>query len=238
MKNLFEVIAGSLLYAWRKQMNIPLPRKLYKVSRGGGDWQCAGFPLLGWLLGLLIALAGALTELIFNVYAGALVFAILAWLLLFLRDSGKSDSLFAANIINRLPDSNVPMQTVVPVVLLLGRMILLVLLYVHGEMWHLPLVIGGIFTLEALLTIDGSFMPPLVDDSPESRRNMVSIAVILALVSFVFTPLATALGVTVFLVIRQVAQHKSDGEGSDLMQITLAGSGAGWALLLAGVCAI
>ena len=66
MKNLFEVIAGSLLYAWRKQMNIPLPRKLYEVSRGGGDWQCAGFPLLGWLLGLLIALAGALTELIFN----------------------------------------------------------------------------------------------------------------------------------------------------------------------------
>ena len=91
--------------------------------------------------------------------AAALVFAVLAWLLFLFRDSGKSDGVFSAMLVSRLPQDNISLQTVIPVMLLLGRMVLLVVLYVRGQMWHLPMVIGAMFTLEAILTMDGDFIP-------------------------------------------------------------------------------
>lgn len=238
MKNLFELIINGLLYAWRKQMSIPLSKKLYQASLERGDWGCAGFPLLGWFSGLVIVFAGVVTEWIFNVYAGALVFSVLAWLLFLFRDSGRSDNVLAALIIGKLPKDNIQLHTAVPIILLLGRMALLVLLYVNGQAWHLPLVIGGVFTLEALLTVDGDFIPPLLDDTPEAKRNMGAVAVILTFISFALLPLVTALSVAAFMVIWNLAQRSSRRYGTDLLQITMAGGVAGWVLLLAGVFAI
>ena len=236
MKNLFESIANGLLYAWKKEMNIPLPGKLRERAVEYGDWGCAGFPLLGWLIGLVITLAGVIVQAVFNIYAGALVFAVLTWLLFLYRDSGQCDGAFSAFLTGKLPGDNV--RNMMPVFLMIVRMAMLVLLFIHGKMWHLPMIIAGVFMLEALLTMNGTFMPPLLDDSPESRRNMWVTAVILAFISFAMCPLATALGIALFMVIWRISQGRSEHEGSDLHQITIAGGAAGWALLLAGVLAI
>lgn len=238
MRSLFELLVNGMLYAWRKQMNIPLPSKLMDASGERGDWGCAAFPLLGWLLGMFITLAGLLVAWIFNVYAGAIVFAVLGWLLFLYRDSGRSDAVFGAFMTGKLPGDEIQWKITMPIILMAGRVALLMFLFFHGKMWHLPFVTGGVFTLEALLTMDGNFMPPLLDDTPESRRNMAAMALVMALVSFVLSPMSTAIGTAFFMIIWRLAQRKSDLNGTDLQQITLVGGGAGWGLLLAGIFAI
>ena len=240
MKEWFENLYCALTWAWERQIDLPLPERLRGMSDPdrGGAWRLAAFPLLGWLIGVIAAAPGCAAELLFNRFTGAVLFALAGFLVLTFRDSGRSDGVVSGMLADLLPGKDLPMRLIVPTLLMFVRFALLMLLFMQGNASQLPLTLAGIFAMETLLTLDGGFVPPLLEDDPAARRRFWIVVILVTLGSFLCGRLATALGAAGFAVAWRVFQRKSERDGTDLAQITLAGSITGWILLLAGLLSV
>ncbi len=239
MKKIFDTTAAALLGAWKKQMDIPLPRFLRDVSGNPGNMECAAFPLLGWLCGAAAVIPGILTAAILSPVIGAFVYAICAWLLLTFRDSARSDGMIANALARTLPGDAIPWRIAVPVLLTIIKFLLLMAVFRCGNAWHLPLVIGAVFTVETVLTLDGNFLPPLLNDTPESRRNMWITAGILLFISFLFCRLPAALSALSFVIVWRIFQVRTIANGgTTLAEVSFAGGITGWLTLISGVLTI
>lgn len=238
MKDWCEAWLAALTRAWTKQMDIPLPERWSAAGRRGDVREAAAFPVLGWLCGAAAAVPAILTAMVFNRFAGAFVYALTAWILLTFRDSGRSDGMIAALGEEFMPGESLPWNVIVPVALMIGRFALLMLMFQSGNAWHLPLVCAGIFSMEALLTLDGGFQPPLLNDSREARARLWIAVAVLTLISFLLCRVPTALGAAAFAALWLNFQRRGERDGATLAQISLAGGVTGWVLLLAGLLAI
>ena len=239
MKKIFDSVSAALINAWKKQMDIPLPRFLDGFSGDPGNFECAAFPLLGWLCALAAVLPGIFVAAIFTPLAGALVFALCAWVLLTFRDSGKSDAMLANFIAGLLPGEAIPWRMVVPVMLIFIKFILLMAIFRYGNAWHLMLVTGAAFTMETVLTLNGNFLPPLLNDSPESRRNMWITASILLFISFLLCRLPSALTALAFALLWKVFQNRTvSNGGTTLAEVSFAGGITCWISLFIGALVI
>ncbi len=239
MRKICNTVLTALTGAWKKQMDIPLPRVLRTTSGDAGSLECAAFPVLGWLCGAVAALPGVITGMVFTPFAGALLFALCAWLLLTFRDSGKSDATLAVIIADALPGEAIPWRITVPVLLMIIKFMLLSAIFLCGNAWHLPLVLGAAFTMEALLTLDGDFMPPLLNDEPDSRSNMWIATVTLLFISFLLCRLPSALSALAFALIWKIFQNRTEKNGgTTLAEISLAGGITTWISLIIGALVI
>ena len=239
MRNWFDLMWSALARAWDRQLDFPLPERMHRPAADGENpWELAALPVLGWLLGLVATLPGWLAERVFSPGAGALIFALVGFLALTFRDSGRSDGAVAAAVASALPGNELPWRLIVPVMLMIVRFALLLAVFSGGCRWQLPLVFAGIFAGETLLTLDGGFAPPLLPDAPGARRNFWIAAAAVTLISFLCGRLATALGAAAFVAVWQIFQRRAEREGTDLARIGLAGSLIGWVVLLAGLFAI
>jgi hypothetical protein len=238
MKEFLEDISGAFIRVWKKQMDISLPQKFTAFADRGSEYELLMFPLAGWLAGIVLLLPALLIQWLFNDFAGAFVFALCAWLFLTFRDSGRSDAIIAGIIAGKMPGEQIPWRIAVPVFMQIMKFALLMQIFYSGNLWHLPLMIGGMFLLEALLTLNGGFDPPLLDDSPAAVRNMWIITAILGIISLMICRMPAILGTAAFLLIWKIFQSRCDEDGTDLGQISVAGGITLWALLFAGLLSI
>ncbi len=250
------------LAAWGMVIDFPLPGALrkYTVRAVPGNWVLAGFPLVGAAAGAVIALAAWLFSGVLNPVAGSLFFALAGLLFLDLKDFGRGIGLLTSffelkargiPVVEALPelDPDVsrigqPSAVVLLAVLEILKLALLFLLSFYGAKLWLAAVLAGSFSLQGLLAalpVRLSGRPLLVLPGKNGRREFLATALALAVVWFVFFPLATLAAVLILYWLSGALGRAFDriygGVTADF--ITLSGVLAELLLLLIGIgCAI
>ena len=86
-------LLDAMGFAWGELFDLPLQNIFRNSSSGNGEtsFTLAAFPLLGFLVGALVALISSLVTVIFNPHAGGVLFALLSWAVLCFKDSGRGD---------------------------------------------------------------------------------------------------------------------------------------------------
>ena len=238
MYNFFDNVCGALARVWKKQMDIPMPEFLREREQCGKTWETAAFPLTGWIAGTIITLPAVFIAWLFNIYAGTVVYALGAWTFMVFRDSGRSDGIIAEIFISKFPDGQNQWRAVIPVLLQVIKFALFSVVFLCGNCWHLAMITGGMFLMEAILTLDGGFAPPLLDDSENSRRRMWITAIILGIISIILCRMPALFGIAAFIVIWKIFQNRGEKVNTNFREISFAGAVTGWVLLLAGVLTV
>ena len=234
MKNFFEKFLGALAAAWEKLIDFPLPGKLQNLvpSEKSTEFELASFPLLGWLAGAVISGCAVLVSWIFNTYVGAFIFALLAWLFMTLRDSGRGDGAVTVLVASRLPEDSIPWRIVVPVAAEILKFALLMMIFCRGNAMILAVILGGAFAMEAILAADAEFDPPLLDNSSEAKNKLWIMLGVLGGISFIIDHFTTVVATLVFIVTWRQFAIRAEKNGLNVGQISFAGSVMSWILLI------
>ncbi len=234
MKEFFENWFGAMILAWRKLVDFSLPGKLQKYVplESAGVFEPAAFPLLGWLAGMLVAVCAFFVTWIFNRYTGAFVFALLGWLIMTLRDSGRGDGMVTGVISSWLPGDSVPWKIVIPVAAEILKFALLMLMFYRGCICGLALVLAGGFAVEAILAVTLELDPPLLDDTPEAKHKLWMMLGVLGGISFVICQFSTLAAVLVFIAVWRLFAVRAEKNILNVSQISFAGSVMSWILLI------
>lgn len=232
-------LAGALLRVWHKHWNLPLSDRLEDVSQEyGSDTEAAAMVFAGWFAGLVIVFAGWFAGVVFNRIAGAVVFALAAWVLLLFRDRGMGDCMISARIARMLPGDFVQFPVIVPLVMTVIKISLLTAMFCCGGEAVFPLVSGGCVALEAFLLMNAGFSPPVVRNSAAGSRRLWICVIVLALISFLCTGTATAMAALIFALLWHFSGSRLHKYGMTAGDIRYWSALCGWFMLLAGVFAI
>ena len=230
---------GALILAWKKQLCLPLPEKLNSLyQKSGKPYEMAGFVLLGVIGAILAILPGLLAGVLFNRFGGALVFGIAAWVIWLFHDNGRGDGIISSTLASFLPGRELPYSLVLTVFMMILKVALLMLLFNSGKAWMLLLVWGGSAGIEALLLRDAGFAPPVMDFSTSAVTKYWVVLGMVLLITFLISPLGSALGAISFAAVWKFAQKELPASGNPVDFIRCSGASAGWLILLSAVLTI
>jgi hypothetical protein len=226
----FTDAVSALCCAWNELIDIPCP--FFKPEDGrNNELIPAAFPVIGWVTGMIVALAGALISAVFNIYAGGVAFAVLGWCVLTFKDSCRGDTILCRNI------KIIPFDKSLIFVPWLLRFVLLLIIGVMGCKWYFALVIAGGFAMQALVATGIECRVSLLPDTPEARRMLIIVSAVIAVITFPFCRLETALAVVVFAGLYMFfAKRIGEFAGEEAVEkISNYGCITEWALLFAGI---
>ena len=240
MKNRMNEIVDAMRKAWGELCDLPLPDIFKNSSSGGGDnsFTLAAFPLLGFAVGIVVALLSSLIAVIFNPHAGGVIFALLSWLILCFKDSGRGDAWLGSWVSKKVQyEGNTDfVRNVMNVFPVLLKFAILLFIGVSGNTFYLALVLSGAFALQAALVSSEDcpvkFVP--VDDCSIVIFRMV--LVMTALVGFIVCRLSAIGVVAAVCVLFIIYNRKFAREGFTADGISRAGYIAEWILLGIGLC--
>ncbi len=247
-------IWGRFAATWEMTMDPSLPGMLRPRGRRFAP-RAYCFPLLGALLGGVVALCGAIVSAAFNPVAGAFIFALLGTAFWELKDSGRESALLFSFLARRFrgDDSGealakmssswnifqTPPASMLLMAMELLRFSLLFSLSFYGAALWLWVIVTGVFTVQGYLALcpQRGGNPPLVVGNIDDRNRMwiaFAVAVLLVLWNFPMGALVAVLAVV--LAARWLA-HAADEELGGVTPdfVTLAGGVAGYLLLLVGI---
>ena len=250
-------IIAALLVAWGMISDHTLPRSVIDLFRMQVPTRIVlfCFPLTGILAGLIAAIPAFCASLLFNRFAGALVFTICGALLLFFRDSGRGLALLVSYINARLTGvppaiafqrcdaslSNVLRNPVVMLLTGIGVMIILGMLFAlfyRGAALWLAAVCGADAMVQARLCLESNRNTdlPFIQGGAKGQRYLAISSVILAVLLLLIFPKVAALGVFVVLWVwfwRELPGTEEFKDGLSADWITLCGF---WAALITLLC--
>ena len=228
--------SGALLRAWHKMMKPALPQKLYDFAAvNGKNQEAAAAVLLGWLLGTAAAAAGGIFSAVSNAFAGAFVFALAAWLLMFFHDHARGDGLIAARISGALAGESIPSGIIVPVFMMMVKFALLGGLFYSGSTLYCTLILAGGFAMETLLLADAGFSPPVFEASESAMRRFWTVTVLVLIFTFSGSKPAAALMILGFAVILKFAKERLNEQGLTADDIRFYGAMMIWVSIISGI---
>ena len=230
MKIDFSKAVDALCSAWNELIDIPCPFVPADNLRDNSLIPAA-FPVLGWVTGTVVAFAGFLTAAVFNIYAGSVLFAVLAWCVLTFKDSCCSDT----NLCGKM--KFIPYSGSLIFVPWLLRFVLLLIIGSMGCKWYFALVMAGGFAMQALVATSIECRVSLLPDTPGARKMLITVSVIIAILTFLVCRLETALAVMIFTGLYMFfVKRIGEFDGSEAVErISIYGCITEWALLFAGI---
>ena len=257
-----EKLYRGVLAAWEMLIDAPPPEMLRNVVAERSKravpvpFRLAGFPLLGVVFGLLLALAGSFLIRVFHPAGGALAFAVVALLLLEWKDGGRSLGLSASALTQRWrgvpwdetlermnPDLNALTSPLSAAILTLLEIVKAAMLFLicfgHANSWLVIVLAGGFAVQGALAGLPelGSGHP-LLEIPERCRRRALGWTVggICVVWMFFFPFGALIAGLAIWGMIVGFSRYFDRNFGGiSAEMITLAGSAAEFLLLLIGV---
>ena len=258
--NKFEKYLRGAVNAWDFLIDVPLPEPVRTRfgKKVDASTILAGFPLVGAVAGVVLALVALFCTAVFRPVAGCTIFAILAVAFLDLKDSGRGVALLTGWFLMRrngisFPEAlpqlkgdwdrlNHPLASVFVSLLELGKAALLFSLAFYGGKFWIYMILVGAFTVQGLLAMEperGSGVP-LLPVPPENRRYAWWAFGILSFFAFLYFPFGVVAAVcVVYFTATGLAgyfERNFGGVSSDF--ITLAGALTELLLLLVGVLSI
>ena len=235
MRDFFQEWKNALLRAWEKMMQFDLPQKVRSQAAKGRYHEVAGAVLLGWLLGIAAMLAGGIFALVFNRFAGALIFAAAAWLLMFFHDRARGDGVIAAKISGALRSETLPLGIIIPVFMMILKFVLLGGVFFYGSKLVCTTVIAGGFALETLLLADAGFSPPVFEVSEAAMRRFWAVTIVVLIIAFIGSAPAAALTILGFALLLKFAKERLNEHGLTADDIRCYGAVMIWVSLISGI---
>lgn len=246
--------------AWDFLIDFPLPEPIRGKLGGKVDSTTvlAGFPLVGAVVGVLLALAAVFCSAVFKPVAGSIIFAILTVAFLDLKDSARGLGLLTSAFLVRR--SGIPLSEALPrltgdwerignplasafvSLLELGKAALLFTLAFYGAKLWIVVILVGAFTVQGMLATepDRESGVPILPVPRENRRVGWWTAGIIGLCVLLFFPfgLLAAAFVVYFCATGFAGYFRRNFGGVTPDFITLAGSLTELFLLIVGVLSV
>ena len=247
---------NALAAVWEMLVDFPLPPVFRGSASPEPEMLLLAFPLVGAVLGLIPVLAGALTGMLFNRIAGAVIFALAAGIVLGFKDSGRG-VLLLSSFVTRLMakesrqealrelrhDAGVldaqPAAIFVTLFAVVELGILFLLSFYGAQWWIVAVAVAGA-TVQGVLATEprSGGRPGLIPQAEEKKGFSWFSAGVLFLFLLLRFPRPAALlaGVAVFLLVRFFIRDFRDAAGGvDADFITLGGAVTESAVLLLGL---
>ena len=197
----------------------------------------AAFPLLGFTVGLVVSFVSMAVAGIFNINAGALVFAVLAWLILCFKDSGRGDCWLANFFLGKLqPEENRELlRNILNLFPMMFKFIILLFIGLSGEMLYFPVLLAAAFALQAALAGSDDCRKEFIPAGENGKRFFLVTLIVLGIISIIFCRTGCVAAVAVAFGLFFVFNKKMIREGFSASGISSAGYIGEWALLAAGL---
>ncbi|MDR0933002.1 MAG: hypothetical protein LBM70_08310 [Victivallales bacterium] len=256
MVKLKKNIQGAL-NAWEMLIDFPLPEAVTHKFKAKSDTisTLIGFPLVGLILGILLAFAAFFCTVVFKPVAGSVIFAILAVAFLDLKDSGRGLGLLCSGFLlrlRRLPLAEAlpmltgdwnkitnPLSAVFVSLFEIAKVALLFTLSLYGaKLWIIAILVGAFTVQGVLATVQERNTDSAI--LPISRDKMQGIwwvsGVIYAVLLMIFPFGVIVAAATVYLCSNGFAEYfKRNFNGVTPDFITVSGAVIEFILLLIGV---
>lgn len=226
-------------FAWGELFDLPLQFIFREkdAENGRNVFTLAAFPLLGFLVGTLTALFSLLVGKVFNSHAGGIVFALIGWLILCFKDSGRGDSWLGNYFFGKLqnPDNRDFARNILNIFPVLLKFALLLFIGLAGGTFYLALLLAGAFALQAALISSEDCTTEFVPVNDASVIIFRSALVVLGIIGFALCRLGAVGAVAVVCGLYIVYNRKFVREGFSADGVSRAGYVAEWLLLTAGL---
>ena len=201
------------------------------------DFTYAAFPLLGFAVGLVVSLISLAVAGIFNINAGALVFAVLAWLIMCFKDSGRGDCWLVNFFLGKLqPEENRELlRNILNLFPMMFKFIILLFIGLSGEMLYFPVLLAAAFALQAALAGSDDCRKEFIPAGENGKRFFLVTLIVLGIISIIFCRTGCVAAVAVAFGLFFVFNKKMIREGFSASGISSAGYIGEWALLAAGL---
>ncbi len=197
----------------------------------------AAFPLLGFAVGVAVSFISMAVAGIFNINAGALVFAVLAWLILCFKDSGRGDCWLANFFLGKLqPDENRDLlRNILNLFPMMFKFIILLFIGLSGEMFYFPVLLTTAFALQAALAGSEDCRNEFIPSGEEGKKYFLITLIVLGIVGIIFCRLGCVAAIAAAFGLFFVFNKKMIREGFSAAGISSAGYISEWALLAVGL---
>ena len=240
MKNVLKNLLDAMGFAWSELFDLPLQNIFRNSSSGNGEssFTLAAFPLLGFLIGVLVALISSLVALIFNPHAGGVLFALISWAVLCFKDSGRGDAWLGNYVVAKLQlDGNREfVRNIMNIFPVLLKFAILLFIGLAGGTFYLAILLAGAFALQAALVSSEDCQIRFI---PSDDRSIVIFRVVLGIIGvagFIFCRLGTIGAIAAGCVLFIIYNRKFAAEGFSAEAVSRAGYVAEWTLLGIGLC--
>ena len=239
MKKHVDSLLGAINFAWGELFDFRMQMILKDSAplRHDNNFTFAAFPVLGGIVGFAVALVSAIIAGLFNPHAGALVFAVLAWVILCFKDSGRGDCWLANFFLGKVPmDENRDLlRNILNLFPMLIKFIILLFIGLAGGMFYFPVLLATAFALQAALAGSEDCRTEFIPSGENGRKFFRIALIVLAIIGFIFCRVGCIAAIAVAFALFFVFNRKMVREGFTPAGISSAGYIAEWTLLIAGL---
>ena len=239
MKKHIDDFVAALNFTWEELFDFQLPQ-IFKNDSECNEKNCfvlAAFPLVGFIVGGVVALLAELVSAIFNFQAGGVVFALLSWGILCFKDSGRGDSWLAAWVANKLQnhensDFTRNILMIFPVML---KFIILLFIGMWSGRFYFALLLSGAFALQAVLASSENCRNQFIRFDDKGMIVFRLTLVVIGLAGFILCTIGAIGAIAIVCGLFILFNKKFTEEGCSADAISRAGYCAEWALLFTGL---
>ena len=239
MKKYLEELLAALNFAWGELFDFPAQLIFKNQPRCDEKnvFILASFPLLGVLVGVLTALLGTLVASVFNKHAAGVVFAVVAWIILSFKDSGRGDGWLGNFFYDKLRDHENAefIRNVLTICPVLIKFAILLFVGLTGKYCFFAVQLGGAFALQAALISSEDSHVQFVPSNPRALTVFRVTLVVLALIAFIFCRVGTIGAIAAGTILYMICNRKLTGDGFTAASVSRAGYIAEWVLLGVGL---
>ena len=239
LKNHVDRFIAAINFAWGELFDFRWQFILKHSAplKHDNNFTFAAFPLLGFAVGLVVSLVSMMVAGIFNIHAGALVFAVLAWLILCFKDSGRGDCWLANFFLGKLrPDENRDLlRNILNLFPMMFKFIILLFIGLSGEMLYFPVLLATAFALQAALAGSDDCSNEFIPAGENGKKYFLITLIVMGITGIIFCRLGCVAAIAAAFGLFFVFNKKMIREGFSANGISSAGYIGEWALLAVGL---
>ena len=239
MKKHVERLLAAVNFAWDElfDFQIQLIVKNSAPLTTDNNFTYSAFPVLGFAVGFAAALVSLMVTGIFNLHAGALVFAVLAWVILCFKDSGRGDCWLANFFLGKVSmnENRDLLRNILNLFPMMIKFLILLFTGLAGNMLYFPVLLATAFALQAALAVCEECEVRFIPEVPAGRNIFYTFLIAAGVISFIISIVQTLAVVAVVAVLFLVFRQKLAASGFDADGINFAGGVTEWSLLAAGL---
>ena len=237
-----EKFLSALSSAWEELIVFPLP-EFFRRNSGSGKRNvltAAAFPLLGFIIGIIIALIVLLLDMTAGRMVAALVFALAGWGMLRFRDSARGDNRLGKYLSGRMKNYDGGEGGVNLLMLLPGmiKFVILLLLGLSGSFFYIAVLLTAAFAFQAALVVDEECPLEFLDRSDTAVKIFRGTLIVLGILCFACCRLGTVVALVVVLAGFNITMKRLKNDGFSAENISFSGTLVEMFMLLAGLLAI
>ena len=239
MKKHVERLLAAVNFSWDElfDFQIQLIVKNSAPLTTDNNFTYSAFPVLGFAVGFAAALVSLMVTGIFNLHAGALVFAVLAWVILCFKDSGRGDCWLANFFLGKvaMDENRDLLRNILNLFPMMIKFLILLFTGLAGNMLYFPVLLATAFALQAALAGSEDCRTEFIPSGENGIKYFRITLIILGIIGLIFSRIGCVAAIAAAFALFYFFNRKMVREGFTPEGISSAGYIAEWTLLAVGL---